>query len=174
MRLVDLRGREHEPSVAALLGAAQIHRTLEEAIERGPRIATEYAESPNLDLWGVEHTGKLIAVAGVEHRGGESVLQLNDLAVDAVWRGGGVGRRIVMSLRDRSPGAVITGVTLEPAAWFYAALGFEVTPDGAMPSGQPRLRFTWTPPDLRSHRASSPTPREVPSTRTTTRKNATA
>lgn len=144
--LINLRGREHEPAVQALLSAAQIHRTPEDATARGPRISSEYADSPQFQLWGLERDGTPVAVAGVEFFEGERTVELNDLAVDEIHRRHGLGRAIIEGLRAEYPGAAIRGNTIAAAAAFYEALGFALIEDGAMPGASPLLRFSWNPP----------------------------
>ena len=144
--LINLSGRELEPAVHALLAAAQIHRTPEEAASRGPAIAAEYAATPAHDLWALEDDGHIVAVAGVEFDAGKSQLELNDLAVDERFRRTGLGRAVIEALRSEYPGAVIEGNTIPQAAPFYESVDFEVTDTGAvMPSGDPLLRFTRRP-----------------------------
>lgn len=142
----DLRRQEYQPAVQALLSAAQIHRTPEEATARGPLISAEYADSTELTLWGLLRDGEVAAVAGVEHRKSEGLVVLNDFAVDARSRRHGLGRQLIEGLRRQYPGAAIRGDTIAQAAAFYAALGFTLIEDGAMPNGEPLLRFSWSPP----------------------------
>jgi len=143
-RFIDLAGREGEPAVHALLEQAQIHRAPEDVVGRGAAIAAEYAESPGFSLWGLDHDGELLAVAGVALR--DDLLWLFDLAVRVDRRRRGIGAKLIDSLRKQYPATAISGHTLEAASSFYEALGFEVTTEGEMPDGRSQLRFMWSPP----------------------------
>jgi GNAT superfamily N-acetyltransferase len=138
--VVSLRGREHEARVIELLAAAQIHRDPVDAAARAPDIAEEYARSRHLDLWAWERGGEVLAVAGVESAHADGIC-LRDLAVEASRRGTGIGRTLIDWLSARYPGGDLFGDTLEPSVGFYRACGFEVSPAGALPSGEVVYRF---------------------------------
>jgi GNAT superfamily N-acetyltransferase len=139
-RIVSLRGREREPDVARLLGLAQVHRAPEDAAERGPAIAAEYAASANLHLSGYEVADKVVGLAGIEIIDTTRAV-IRDLAVLPEARRGGVGRALIDDLRHKFD--ALEGDTLEPALAFYRACGFSLRADGFMPNGATRYRFEW-------------------------------
>jgi GNAT superfamily N-acetyltransferase len=140
--VISLRGREHEPQVADLIAMAQIQHPLYERAERAPRIAEQYAATLAWELWGYEHAGELLGLAGIDP-GDETVVRLQEIAVLPEARRAGVGRTLLEFLRARYPTAMIEGDTLEEAAGFYAACGYAVVPNGeVLASGEAVYRFS--------------------------------
>jgi N-acetylglutamate synthase-like GNAT family acetyltransferase len=135
--------RELDPSVAALLAAAQIHRPLDERAAAGRRAAAAYVEGQAGDLWGWDRNGELVGIIGVQRR--DDVLWLSEIAVAPHLQRSGVGRGLVEHIRGRYPGLEIAGDTLESGRAFYEACGFTVTEVDTLRSGEPLLRFRWVP-----------------------------
>jgi len=140
--VIDLRGREHEPAVVEPLAAAQIHRAPEDALSRAPSIATKYARSNRLRLYGCASEQAFVGLAGTE-LGTAGAAFLRDLAVAPGQRRRGVGRALVDFLRGEAGFSAIEGHTLAAAAYFYERCGFQITADGLMPNGATRYRFAW-------------------------------
>jgi GNAT superfamily N-acetyltransferase len=139
--IVSLRGREQEPQVADLIAMAQIHHPLYDRAERAPKIAEQYASTLAWELWGYEHEGELLGLAGVDP-GDETVVRLQEIAVLPEARRTGVGRALLAFLRARYPTATIQGDTLEESAGFYTACNYEVAPNGTtLPTGEAVYTF---------------------------------
>lgn len=145
MKVVELHGRGDDRDVASLLAVAQIHHGAEEARQRGPAIAREYATSDHLRLWGCESRGVVVAVIGVEPTGADTAI-IRDLAVAEADRRKGIGRMLLDFLRRDAGFASLEGDTLVGSAPFYERCGFAIAEDGAMPNGETRFRFSWRRP----------------------------
>lgn len=140
--VIELRGREHEATVEALLAAAQIHRAPEEAMELAPGIAREYTEPGALRLFGIVRNGHVLAVVGAEELGDGAVV-VRDLAVIPAERRHGFGRALLDFLRSGAGYRSLEGHTLAGVTDFYARCGFAISEDGALPDGRTRYRFSW-------------------------------
>jgi GNAT superfamily N-acetyltransferase len=138
----SLRGREAEPAIATLLALAQVHRSTDEAAERGPIIAHQYASSDDLRLYGFEERDSIIGLIGIAPIGDKRAI-VRDLAVapDAQLRG--IGRAVIDHLRHDLGYTSLEGDTLAPAIAFYGRCGFVLRADGMMPDGATRYRFSW-------------------------------
>ncbi|MET4226716.1 GNAT family N-acetyltransferase [Oerskovia enterophila] len=69
--------------------------------------------------------GRLVGLASYE--AGTTGTVLRHLAVARGHRGAGLGRRLVMSVRDAVPGAQVAAETDDNAVGFYRRAGFAVT-----------------------------------------------
>jgi predicted N-acetyltransferase YhbS len=69
--------------------------------------------------------GRIVGLASYE--AGTTGTVLRHLAVEHGHRGVGLGRRLVMSVRDAVPGAQVTAETDDDAVAFYRRTGFAVT-----------------------------------------------
>ena len=118
MGLADLRGREGDDDVRALLALA--HGS-PESVERA---AVRYA-SREWVLVGWEEDLALIACAGME-RISESEICIRSLAVQPEHRGRGVGRALVEAIADVASVTRIVAETDEDGIGFYRRCGFAV------------------------------------------------
>jgi GNAT superfamily N-acetyltransferase len=142
-QIVSLLDREQEPAVVALLAASQIHRGADDARERAPAVALEYATNETYALWGFEDEGGVIGVAGLEWSN-EGWVRLMDFAVTEERRREGAGRALIDHVRFVLQPLSVGGVTLAAAVPFFEALGLNVEEFGLMPSGETRYRFRWS------------------------------
>ncbi|MBA3330846.1 MAG: GNAT family N-acetyltransferase [Actinobacteria bacterium] len=118
MALVDLRGREDEPAVRALLACA--HGSAPSV----DRAAARYRTGEWV-LIGWEEGGALVACAGVE-RGASGDIAMRSVAVVPERRGQGSGRALVDAVAGAATARRLVAETDEDAVGFYRNCGFSV------------------------------------------------
>ena len=126
--LVDLRGREDEPTVRALLAEAHGSST---AVEQ----ALECYGQGDWRLLGWLQDGRPVACAGVSRDDDRSVV-LHSLVVAPEWRRRGIGRALLETIADHVGSHRLVAETDGAAAELFRGWGFDVeqvAPEGDTP-----------------------------------------
>jgi ribosomal protein S18 acetylase RimI-like enzyme len=135
--LVDLKARLDEPEVKLLFAAAMFadDNEVQTRLDR-------YKKEEQLQAWGIESEGDLIAVIGYQ-RVQDNTLEILHIAVSPDERGHGYGRGIILETIEREKPEVVIAETDEDAVDFYRNIGFMIESLGEKYPGVERFMCTF-------------------------------
>jgi len=110
--------------------------------ERLERVVLDYAEQPDMELYGYESEDEVVGVVGFRRIEGDEVRILH-LGVKPECRGAGFGRGLILELIEMTNPRTVLAETDEEAVEFYRRIGFEIESLGERYPGVERFRCTY-------------------------------
>lgn len=142
--LISLRNYWDRDAVRRLLGECMCSGNEEVDAE-----LDSYAEDHSQELFGGFVNGELAGVIGIRYFSGDEAV-IRHLAVQAEWRGNGIGRGIIEEL-SRTEGIVkLKAETDRDAVDFYRNAGFHIVSLGEQSPGVERFECTLSVSDPRA------------------------
>lgn len=120
MKMIDSKGKLHDPHVLSILSHSQYLPTAEKL----QSLADSYESNPNLHAFSCVENGGIVGVIVLERRG--TAAKIVSIAVEPACRGRGIGSGLISYAAGVLKCGEICAETDDDAVGFYRRCGFEV------------------------------------------------